>query len=176
MSEDRPRDTTRHGAIAWMARNSIAAHLIMIILLVGGIWTALTMQKEVDPNFQLDVVEVSVRYPGAAPEEVEQGILLPVEEAVRGVPGIKETRSRAWEGSGQVQLELVTGVDRIKAYQDIDQAVAQIRTFPDDAEKPEVRLQARLRDVMSIGLYGDTDIWTLRQLAERVRDQLLNQP
>ena len=56
MSEDQPRDTTRHGAIAWMARNSIAAHLIMIILLVGGIWTALTMQKEVDPNFQLDVV------------------------------------------------------------------------------------------------------------------------
>ena len=176
MSDPRTPDRTHSGPIAWMARNSIAAHLVMIILLVGGVWTALTMQKEVDPNFQLDVVEVSVRYPGAAPEEVEQGILLPVEEAVRGVPGIKETRSRAWEGSGLVQLELVTGVDRIKAYQDIDQAVAQIRTFPDDAERPEVRLQARLRDVMSIGLYGDADIWTLRQLAERVRDQLLNQP
>ncbi|MEJ2384694.1 MAG: efflux RND transporter permease subunit [Xanthomonadales bacterium] len=176
MSETDLKDRSNQGPIAWMARNSIAAHLIMIILLVGGIWTALTMQKEVDPNFQLDVVEVSVRYPGAAPAEVEQGILLPVEEAVRGVPGIKETRSRAWEGSGLVQLELVTGVDRIKAYQDIDQAVAQIRTFPDDAERPEVRLQARLRDVMSIGLYGDADIWTLRQLAERVRDQLLNQP
>jgi multidrug efflux pump subunit AcrB len=176
MSETDLKDRSNQGPIAWMARNSIAAHLIMIILLVGGIWTALTMQKEVDPNFQLDMVEVSVRYPGAAPAEVEQGILLPVEEAVRGVPGIKETRSRAWEGSGLVQLELVTGVDRIKAYQDIDQAVAQIRTFPDDAERPEVRLQARLRDVMSIGLYGDADIWTLRQLAERVRDQLLNQP
>ena len=176
MSSKHTTDPTHRGPIAWMARNSIAAHLIMIILLVGGIWTALTMQKEVDPNFALDVVEVSVRYPGAAPEEVEQGILLPVEEAVRGVAGIKETRSRAWEGSGRVQLELVTGIDRIKAYQDIDQAVAQIRTFPDDAERPEVRLQARLRDVMSIGLYGDADIWTLRQLAERVRDQLLNQP
>jgi multidrug efflux pump subunit AcrB len=159
-----------------MATNSIAAHLAMIILLGGGVWTALTMQKEVDPQFQLDVVEVSVVYPGAAPSEVEQGILLPVEEAARGVPGIRETRSRAREGSGTVQFELVSGVDRIQAYQDIDQAIAQIRTFPDDAEEPEVRLQSRQREVMSVGLYGDADIWRLRQLAERVRDQLLNQP
>jgi multidrug efflux pump subunit AcrB len=166
----------RTGPIAWMARNSIAAHLLMIILLAGGIWTAMTMQKEVDPQFELDIVEVFVAYPGAAPTEVEQGILLPVEEAARGVSGIKEARSTAREGSGRVRFELVAGVDRIKAYQDIDQAVAQIRTFPDDAEKPEVRLQARQRDVMSIGLYGDADIWMLRQLAERVRDRLLNQP
>ena len=166
----------RTGPIAWMARNSIAAHLLMFILLGGGIWTAMTMQKEVDPQFELDIVEVYVSYPGAAPSEVEQGILLPVEEAARGVSGIKEIRSRAWEGSGTVTFELVAGVDRIKAYQDIDQAVAQIRTFPDDAEKPEVRLQARQRDVMSIVLYGEAEIWMLRQLAERVREQLLTQP
>ncbi|MBT8055521.1 MAG: efflux RND transporter permease subunit [Gammaproteobacteria bacterium] len=167
---------TRHGPIAWMARNSIAAHLLMIILLGGGIWTAITMQKEVDPNFELDIVEVSVSYPGASPSEVEQGILLPVEEAARGVSGIQEIRSRAGEGSGNVTFELVAGVDRIKAYQDIDQAVAQVRTFPDDAERPEVRLRTRQRGVMSIVLFGEADIWALRQLAERVRDQLLNQP
>jgi multidrug efflux pump subunit AcrB len=167
---------TRHGPIAWMARNSIAAHLLMIILLGGGVWTAITMQKEVDPNFELDIVEVSVSYPGASPSEVEQGILLPVEEAARGVTGIEEIRSRAWEGSGNVTFELVAGVDRIKAYQDIDQAVAQVRTFPDDAERPEVRLRTRQRNVMSVVLYGEADIWALRQLAESVRDQLLNQP
>ena len=105
-----------------------------------------------------------------------QGILLPVEEAVRGVPGIKEIRSTAREGSGSIRLELVNGVDRIKVFQDIDQAVAQIRTFPDEAERPEVNLRTRQREVMSIGLFGDSDIWTLRQLAEQVRDQLLNQP
>jgi len=164
------------GPIAWMARNSIAANLLMIILLGGGTWTAITMQKEVDPPFELDIVEVSVAYPGAAPAEVEQGILLPIEEAARGVQGIKEITSTANEGSGRVRFELVAGVDRIKAYQDIDQAVAQIRTFPDDAEEPEVRLQERQRDVMEIGLYGDADIWTLRQIAEQVREQLLNQP
>ena len=164
------------GAISWMAHNPIAANLIMFVLLGAGIWTALTMQKEVDPAFELDIVEVNVVYPGAAPREVEQGIILPIEEAVRGVSGIREITSTAREGSGSVRLELVAGVDRIKIFQDIDQAVTQVRTFPDDAERPEVRLQERIREVMQIALYGDIDAWDLRQLAERVRDQMLNQP
>ena len=135
-----------------MARNSIAAHLLMLILLGGGIWTAINMQKEVDPQFELDIVNVRVSYPGAAPEEVEQGILLPVEEAARGVAGISEVRSTAREGFGSIEFELVSGVDRIKAYQDIDQAVAQIRTFPDDVERPEVSLRTRQREVMRLSL------------------------
>jgi len=171
-----PVEREQKGLIAWMVHNSIAAHLIMFLLLGGGAWTAITMQKEVDPEFALDTVDVRVAYPGAAPAEVEQGILLPVEEAARGVPGIKEIRSTAREGSGSVQFELVSGVDRIKAYQDIDQAVAQIRTFPDEVEKPDVSLRTRQREVMSLGLYGPVDVWALRQLAEQVRDQLLNQP
>ncbi len=77
------------GAIAWMAHNSIAPNLLMVLLLGGGIWAAVVVQKEVFPQYLLDVVEVTVGYPGAAPEEVEQGILRPVEEAVRGVEGIR---------------------------------------------------------------------------------------
>lgn len=157
-----------------MARNSVAANLLMIILLGGGLWTMYHIQKEVFPEFQLDIVDVSVVYPGAAPAEVEFGILMPVEEAVRGVQGIKEITSTAREGSGQVQIELVPGTERMKAFQDIQQAVNRIRTFPDDIEEPEVVLQSQQRDVMEVGLYGDVDIWTLRVLAERLRDLLLN--
>jgi len=164
------------GPIAWMVNNPIAANLAMVILLAGGVWTAITMQKEVEPRYELDYVDVSVSYPGAAPAEVEEGILLPVEEAVRGVQGIKEISSTAGEGSGQVNLELVTGVNRMRVYQDVDQAISQIRTFPVDAEEPEVRLRSWQRDVMEIGVYGEVDIWTLRQLGERVRDRLLTRP
>ena len=169
MSEagDELRSRVSGGPLAWMVRNPIAANLAMLLLLAGGFWTAITMQKEVFPQFQLDVVEVRVTYPGASPAEVEQGILLPVEEAVRGVQGIREMTSTAREGSGRIELELVAGTDRMKAFQDVDQAVAQIRTFPDDTEPPEVTLRSRQRDVMEIALYGDVDIWTLRQLAER---------
>lgn len=161
------------GPLEYMARNSIAANLLMILFIGGGLWTMHAIQKEVFPEFQLDIVEVSVVYPGAAPAEVEQGILLPVEEAIRGVQGIKEITSSAGEGSGSVTIELVAGANRMKAFQDIDQAVNRIRTFPADIEEPEVSLQAQQRDVMEIGLYGDVDIWTLRKLAERLRDRLL---
>ncbi|MFW5682742.1 MAG: efflux RND transporter permease subunit, partial [Phycisphaeraceae bacterium] len=155
-----------------MARNAMAANLLMVLLLGGGFWTAITIQKEVFPQFQLDVVEVSVGYPGAAPAEVEQGILQPVEEAIRGVEGIREITSEAEEGRGTVSIELVSGTNRMKAFQDVDQAVSRIRTFPDDIDEPDVRLQSRQREVIEIGLFGPVDIWTLRQLAEQARDQL----
>ena len=149
----------KEGAIAYMARNSIATNLLMIVLIGAGIWTMYNIQKEVFPQFQLDFVEVNVAYPGAAPEEVEQGILLPVEEAIRGIQGIKEITSTAEEGAGNVLIELVAGSNRMKAFQDIDQAVNRIRTFPDDIEEPEVALQDQQRDVMQIALYGEIDFW-----------------
>ncbi|WP_423818270.1 efflux RND transporter permease subunit [Salinimicrobium sp. TIG7-5_MAKvit] len=169
-------NTRKEGVIAYMARNSIAANLMMVLLIAGGIWTMLQIQKEVFPQFQLDYVNVNVQYPGAAPAEVEQGILLPVEEAIRGIQGIKEIVSTAREGSGQVEIELIAGSDRMKVFQDIDQAVSRIRTFPDDIEQPQVSLQLQQQDVMEISLYGQVDIWTLRQLGEQLRNILLSNP
>jgi multidrug efflux pump subunit AcrB len=99
-----------------------------------------------------------------------------VEEAIRGVQGIKEITSTANEGFGSISIELVVGTDRMKTYQDIDQAVNRIRTFPDNIEEPEVRLETNQQDVMSIGIYGDADIWTLRVIAENLRDQLMSDP
>ncbi|MDT0688814.1 efflux RND transporter permease subunit [Salegentibacter sp. F188] len=176
MGKPENRKVRKEGAIAFMARNSIAANLLMIILIGGGIWTMFNIQKEVFPQFQLDYVEVNVVYPGAAPAEVEQGILLPVEEAIRGIQGIKEITSTANEGSGNILIELVAGTDRMQAFQDIDQGVRRIQTFPDDIERPQVNLQSRQRDVMEIAIYGETDIWTLRILAERLRNRLLSDP
>ena len=164
------------GPIEWMARNSVAANLMMILLLAGGFWMAMQVQKEVFPEFELDMVQVSVSYPGAAPSEVEQGILLPVEEAVQGIQSIKEMTSTAREGSGTISLELVPGTNRMQALQDIEQAVDRVRTFPEQAEDPEVRLVTPTRDVMELVLYGEVDPWTLRQLGEQVRNRLLSEP
>ena len=176
MNDQPGQRPNKQGLIEWMANNSVAANLVMIILFGGGLWAAFAIQKEVFPQYELDMVEASVTYPGASPEEVEQGILLPIEEAVKSVQGIKEMTSTAREGWGMVLFELVSGTDRMKGYQDIDQAINRIRTFPDDTEKPEVRLYSRQREVMDVGLFGGSDIWVLRKLAERLRDRLLSDP
>jgi multidrug efflux pump subunit AcrB len=161
------------GPIAWMARNSIAANLLMFILLGGGLWSAVAIQKEVFPESQLDVVGITVGYPGASPSEVEQGILRPIEGAVRSVDGIQRIDSEAREGRGEVLIELVAGQNRMKAFQDIDQAVSRIRTFPEQIEQPEVRLLSEQREVMQVSIYGSIDVWALRKLAEQLRDTLL---
>ena len=174
MSETPETNSSRRGPIAWMAHNSIAANLLMFLLLGGGIWSAFSIQKEVFPEAQLDVVEISVGYPGASPSEVEQGILRPIEGIVRGVDGIQRIDSFAREGSGFLSIELVAGQNRMKVFQDVDQAVSRIRTFPDQIEQPEVRLVSEQREVMQISIYGDIDVWELRKLAEQLRDTLLS--
>ncbi|MBN1360572.1 MAG: efflux RND transporter permease subunit [Sedimentisphaerales bacterium] len=161
------------GPIAWMTHNRITPNLIMLVFLVGGFFIATRIKQEVFPEFDLGMVTIQVAYPGSSPEEVEQGIILVIEEAVRGLDGIKEITSTASEGMGMVVAELEDGADQQRVYQDIKQQVDRIITFPLDAEEPEVSLRIIRREVLQIQLYGDTTEWVLRELAEQVRDRLL---
>lgn len=170
------RTTDARGPIAWMARNHVTANVLMMVLLVGGLFTTTRIKQEVFPDFSLDMVSVSVAYPGASPEEVEQGIVLAIEEAIRGIDEIKEVEATAREGLGVVNAELHTGVDAQKAYQEIDQEVARIVTFPRDAEESQVKLESRRRRVRELTLYGEIDELVLRELAEETRDRLLQSP
>ncbi|MAY73575.1 MAG: multidrug transporter [Phycisphaerae bacterium] len=170
---DAAHTTRGNDPISWMSRNIVAANLIMLFLLLGGIGMAFFIKKEVNPDATLDVVDVRVSYPGASPEEVERGILLPVEEAVRGLEVVHEVISEARENSGRVSIELTKGTSRERGLQVINQAVDTITTFPEDTERPEVRLAGRRRDVLELRLFGDTSHWALFQVAEQVRDQLI---
>jgi multidrug efflux pump subunit AcrB len=158
-----------------MAQNPVAANLIMVFLLVGGLGMSFVIKKEVLPDSTLNVVNVSVSYPGSSPSEVEQGILLPVEEAVRGLEVVKEVTATARENSGSVSVELTSGTARSRGLQRINQAIDTIQTFPDEAEEPEVSLSSERREVLEVKLFGQADHWSLRQLAERVRNRLVRQ-
>ena len=166
---------TERGPIAWMVHNRVTPNLIMIFLLLGGIFTLTRIKQEVFPEFSLDMVNISVAYPGASPEEVETGIVLAIEEAVRGIEGVKQISSTAREGSGTVSVELLADADQQKAYQDIQQEVDRISTLPEDAEDPQVVLAMRRREVMDMQVFGNTSELVLRAVAEEVRDRLLQE-
>ncbi len=164
------------GAIAWMARNPVASNLVMIALLVGGFIVASNVKQEVFPDFDLDAITVSVVYPGASPSEVEQGILLAVEEGVRGLDGVKRVSATASEGLGTVTVELLLGTDANKALSDVKNAVDRISSFPRDAERPIVSLLTARREVIALVIHGKAEESVLRALAERARAELLQDP
>jgi multidrug efflux pump subunit AcrB len=165
--------TISQGAIAWMAANPVTSNLFMIFLLVGGFFWGTQIKQEVFPEFELDRVEISVGYPGASPEEVEQGIILPIEEAIQNVDGIEEVSSTASEGSGRVNIEAPIGVDLQQLAIDLKNEVDRISSFPDEAQEPLVIIPTRKRQVVTIIIYGDQPRNVLREVTELIRDQLL---
>ena len=167
---------TKRGALAWMARDKVTANLLMLLLIVGGLFASWSIQKEVMPVFSADVVNVTVSYSGSTPEEIDLGIILPIENAIQGIDGIYQIDSTASSGNARVQVELLDGVDANQVLQEIDQEVSRITALPDEAEKPSVALRSRRRNVMAIMFYGDVDETVLRTVAENSRDRLLLDP
>ncbi len=172
------RGERERGVLAWFARNSVAANVLMLVIVFGGLMALLggRVRQEVFPEIALDMVVVQVPYPGASPEEVEQGVLLAIEEAVRGLDGVKEIRSTAQEGMGVVSVELLLGSDPDRALSDVKSAVDRITSFPEEIERPVVSLAVNRKHVVSLVVHGEHEEAELKALAERVRDDLLQSP
>ncbi len=166
----------RIGPLAWMAGNSVAANLLMLALLIGGAFMLTRVKQEVFPQFDIDIIQVTVPYPGANPQEIEQSILLAIEESLQDVDGLDTVSSTAREGFGQVVVELLLDANSMLALQDIQQAVDGITSFPENIETPQVSmLQNHMRGV-SLAVYGDIPTTSLRAVAESVRSDLLQDP
>jgi multidrug efflux pump subunit AcrB len=171
-----PDTPSPRGPIAWMAGHSVAANLLMAVFLVGGIIMLSQIKKEVFPDFELDIINITVPYPGASPEEVERGVILAIEEAVQGLEGVNEVTASAKEGVGTVTVEMIEGENIQRLAQDIQNEVDRITTFPEEAEEPQVVIAQRRRYVTSLALYGGQSEWILREVAEDIRDRLIQDP
>ena len=176
MKNQNDDSSVTRGPIAWMAGNSVVANLIMIICLVGGLVMGFQVKQEIFPDFTMDMVNISVVYPGASPEEVENGVVQAVEEAIEGVEGIDEITSTSSESVGTITVEALEGTDVNRLWQELKSEVDRITTFPDEAEDPQVSIASRKHEVVTIALHGDTDELTLRAVADEVRDKLLQNP
>ncbi|MYI65257.1 MAG: efflux RND transporter permease subunit, partial [Gemmatimonadetes bacterium] len=164
------------GPIAYMARNGVAANLLMLFILIAGLFALRGLVQEVFPEISLDRVLVSVVYPGATPDEIEESIILKIEEQIEGVEGLKHVRSTVSEGRGSVVAELNMGEDLNRALDDIKAQVDRIQTFPGGSERPEVSEVTNQQSVIRLVLYGDVSERTLKELAYRTEDALAALP
>ena len=142
-------------AIRWAIQNSPAMNTLMVAVMLIGFISMFLMRREVFPEFDLEIVLISVPYPGASPSQVEEGICQKLEEAVRSINGIKKQTAVAQEGAGHLVLELENNISNVqKILNDIRSEVDRIPSFPVLAEDPEVQ-QITLRQVaIRVGLLG----------------------
>jgi multidrug efflux pump subunit AcrB len=159
--------------IAGGVRNHVAVNLLMLCILAGGFFSTRRMVREAYPELSLDHIAVEVLYPGASPADVEYAICTPIEEAIQGIPGVREISSAAQDNGGTVWAALAYDLkDPQRVVDEIKDRVGQIRTFPPDAERPVVQ-ETRLRaPVINIAVHGDVPERTLKRYAQEIRNEL----
>ncbi|QJR79413.1 efflux RND transporter permease subunit [Alteromonas pelagimontana] len=170
------RVDTQSGFIAWFARNSVAANLLMWVLIIGGIFGAFTIQKQIFPAFEINIINVRVPYLGAAPQEVEEGVILKIEEAVKDLEGIKRITSTAVEGMGTVSIEVEEDYDVQEVLDEVKVQVDAIPSFPGNTEKPVIYRQKVQQDVLWLSVYGEASERELKEFAKGMRDDIANLP
>lgn len=164
------------GAIAWFARNHVAANLLLGAIVVAGLVSLPRMPQKSFPDIDVNAISVTVEYLGAAPEEVEEGVCIRIEEELEGIDGIERIRSTSNEGSCRVTIELFEYADESRALDDVKNRVDSIDTFPEEAEKPIITLVIPQRSVMDIALTGPDDERMLKVLGQRIRDEIAALP
>jgi len=162
--------------ISWFAENSVAANLLMLLFIVGGLISAFSIKVEVFPDAEPDLIRISVSYPGASPQEVEEGVVKPIEEKVAGLAGIERITSTSKEGSGTILIEVIRGWNTNELLQDVKSAVDRITNLPEEAERPVVEKVIRRYPVVSIAVYGSAPEKTLKKVGERLKDELEELP
>ncbi|MBA6389724.1 efflux RND transporter permease subunit [Colwellia sp. BRX10-3] len=167
---------TNTGIIAWFARNSVAANLLMIFILVGGLLTIQTINKQMFPQLQINWISYTAPYPGAAPQEVEEGITIKIEEALETVQGLKRviTYSNRNFSNGWFEVEL--DYDPQVVLEEVKSAIDSISSFPDGMERIKVERQKFRQEVMYLSLYGDLTNGELKELGRKIHNEIQQLP
>ena len=165
-----------HSLIAWFTRNDVAANLLMLGIIIGGLYAALrTIPLEVFPSFETDNIQVILAYNGAAPEDIERGLVEPVEQELRDLDNIEGITARINEGSATVILELEEGTDKYEMLQEVRNRLDSLTSLPADSEEPLLTIPQRSREVISVVIWGDLEQVQLRAFGEQVRSDLLKE-
>lgn len=168
--------TEQKGIIAWFASNHVAANLLMFLIIAFGIVSSFTIRKQTTPDFQINQISVRVPYLGAAPQEVEEGVVVKIEEAIQDIPGIVEINSTAREGMGTVRAETEVGADINQILTEVKTRVDAISTFPGLTEKPIIYKQEFQLHVVFLTVTGNLDEYARKAISNEIREDLLRIP
>jgi len=159
--------------IAWFARNDVAANLLMVLILaLGAMAISQRIPLEIFPSFEADMVRINVPFRGATPADVESGVVVRLEDTLRNLEGVKRLTAVAMEGVATVIVEIERGYNAREMLGDIKSRVDGISTFPAGIERPVVNLVQQRKEVIDVVIAGELPERELRQLGERVRDEL----
>ncbi|MBT8271926.1 MAG: efflux RND transporter permease subunit, partial [Bacteroidia bacterium] len=146
----------------------------MAFFLICGAISINSITQEVFPYYDLDIITISVPYPGASPEEIEKGIVIAIEERISSLDFIERIESNSREGNANITIELLAGANADKALQSIKSEVDRITSLPLDSERPNVQLQVRRREVVRMALHGNVSKAELFRTASVIKDELLS--
>lgn len=158
--------------LAWFAGNPVAANFLMMVIILGGCYSLETIVKEAYPRFAPPAFEVTAEYPGAGPTEVQEGVCIPIEEAIHDLNGIKRLDSFATEGLCEIGVQVEQGFSTKELASSIRSRTQTIMTLPKAVEKININDYDWEYPAISVVLYGNTDPLTLRHLGEMVRNDL----
>lgn len=167
---------THTGLIAWFARNSVAANLLMIFILVGGFFTIQTINKQMFPQVKINWISYAAPYPGAAPQEVEEGITIKIEEALETVQGLKRVITYSNRGYSNGWFEVELDYDPQVVLEEVKSAIDSISSFPDGMERIKVEREKYRQEVMYLSLYGDLTNGELKELGRKIHSEIQQLP
>ncbi len=165
-----------NGLIAWWARNTIAANLLMASILIAGTYAFINIEREVFPSAAFNGATVSVAWPGASPRDIEEQVILRIEEAMSGIDGVEHIDSTAREGSASVNVEGLDTIDPAQFLNEIKSKVDGISTLPQGAFRPVVTQWRNEEQAMFIALNADLGERELNRLARQLRDEVAQLP
>lgn len=170
--QNSPNSGQEKGLIAWWANNPVAANLLMALIIITGIFMVFEVRKQMFPEIELNTISIQVPFPGAAPQEVEQGVIVLIEDALEDVNGVERITSTAREGGGSVTVEVENGYDPQVVMDEVKMLVDAIPNFPQQIENPNIYRIRPQRQVIWISVYGDMSERNQKELAKQIRDDL----
>lgn len=164
------------GYIAWFARNSVAANLLMVFIIITGLYSYNNITKKMFPAFSPNTIVVSIVHLGATPTDVERSVVLKVEEVLENIQGLKRITSEATEGLARIIIEVNSGYSLSEKLDEVQMQIDTITTFPDQIERPLVMKSEFEMDVLWISVSGDIDQRARQELAQDIRDEVIALP